>query len=276
MVEFFNQGWVGSVIGIIGVILGILGLLAYRVSRIGPRPTYQMQSRRLLGKEEQELPPEVEILFNKVSVPRLTISRVIFWNSGNSTITGNQIVESDPIQLDFENGTILKAHVLKSTRDAIKFNVGYEADAHKVALSFDFLDPDDGAVVEVVHTSDKRNPQIHGTIRGVPNGIVSWGEILSIQNNLAVSKHARRRKLLLKVATIFMAIIGLVAIVFALLPENIAKIIHELIKSEEKPWSFHVGKRIAIFAFGVLYSIPPILLFWIRRPRFPKSLQGEE
>jgi len=62
MFDFLNQGWCGSIIGIIGVVIGIIGLVLYRNSKIGARPSCQLKAIRLIGKDEQELPREVNIL----------------------------------------------------------------------------------------------------------------------------------------------------------------------------------------------------------------------
>ncbi len=41
--EFFNQGWIGSLIGVIGIILGVIGIFSYRISKsgtFGDRPRF--------------------------------------------------------------------------------------------------------------------------------------------------------------------------------------------------------------------------------------------
>lgn len=86
-----SQGWVGSLIGIIGIIIASIGIYLYRVSRIGPKPAYQFESLRLIGKESPALPEEVEIRFRDKSVSQLTKTHVVLWNSGNATLYGKEI-----------------------------------------------------------------------------------------------------------------------------------------------------------------------------------------
>jgi len=86
---FFSQGWVGSLIGIIGLIIGVF---LYKASRIGARPVYQLRAFGLIGKEKQVLPEQVEILFGGRSIPRLTMTHLILWNSGKATLYGKDIV----------------------------------------------------------------------------------------------------------------------------------------------------------------------------------------
>lgn len=278
MVEFFNQGWVGSLIGLIGVILGILGLVAYRVSRIGPRPTFQFHSRRLIGKQEQELPTEIDVLFNKQPVPRLTSSRIVFWNSGNSTVHGNAIVSGDPLRCEFDDGSILKAHVIKATRPVINFSVSADAAIPIATFTFDFLDPSDGAMIEILHTSEKRNPKLLGTVRGVPKGIMNWGDYSKEIYQFFPSRISAVRRIN-KIMFLLMGLFGLLTILFALIPAELVTTLHDMTQSinpQETEWTFGTGKRIGLMLVGFLYGIPPAMLWWFRRQRFPRSLQNDE
>jgi hypothetical protein len=172
MLEILNQGWCGSLIGFAGVVIGIVGLLLYRASRIKGKPMCQMRSFRLIGKEEQELPDEVDIRFGEESVPRLTLTNIILWN-GQETITADQIVQDDPIRLEFPSGDrILKAHVASVTRAVNKCAVVVsDPTPHVATVSFDFLDPQDGMRIELLHTSPQRYPSVQGTLPGIPAAI---------------------------------------------------------------------------------------------------------
>lgn len=61
--EAISPGWVGSLIGLIGLIGLIITFFLYRASRIGPRPVYQYQALRLIGRAEHTLPEEVTVLY---------------------------------------------------------------------------------------------------------------------------------------------------------------------------------------------------------------------
>lgn len=172
----FGQGWVGSLIGIIGL---LVGYLFYRASGIGPRPVYQLRALRLIGKEEDTLPEEVEILFRGKTVPRLTKTHVILWNSGKGTLHGRDIVQTDPLRLEFSKGTqVLKPRLLKVTRAANKFKVMINPNSpNELLCSFDYLDREDGATIELLHTDKERYPKVQGAVRGIPKGALNWGRV---------------------------------------------------------------------------------------------------
>lgn len=124
LLEIFNEGWFGSSIGLLGLIVGIVGLVFYMKSKIGTRPKCYMRTTPLIGESEQELPPEVNILFGANCVPRVSLTHLYFWNDGQETVNGSQILKDDPVRFSFSDShEILKAHVAKVTRSVNKINV---------------------------------------------------------------------------------------------------------------------------------------------------------
>jgi len=257
---FFSQAWVGILVGVLAGFL--IAFLFYRASRIGPRPSYQLKALRLIAKDERALPEEVEILFKGMSVPRLTKTHVIFWNSGKALLDGKQIVESDPLRLEFDkDARVLRARIAKATRDTNKFEVKInDRSPNEVACNFDYLDVGDGAVIELLHTAEKRYPEVRGTIRGVPKGTLNLGNIASsVQGSLNL--FAIRRAMLF-------TMIGFGVLITAL------GFLNPFIPKRSPPpepsteWVF-VG-------FGLFTIVCGLFLLWASRKRFPKSLKIED
>jgi len=178
--EALNPGWVGSLIAFLGLIGLIVTFFLYRASRIGPRPVYQYQALRLIGRKGQALPEDVTVLFRDKKVQRLTKTYIVLWNSGRAVVNGDNIVADDPLRIVFSEGTeVLSARVINFTRESNKFRADINRDlANEVICNFDYLDAGDGAAIELVHTDDKRYPEVAGSIRGIPKGVLDWGKIL--------------------------------------------------------------------------------------------------
>ncbi|HEY5433421.1 MAG TPA: hypothetical protein VIL06_08470, partial [Coriobacteriia bacterium] len=121
-----------------------------RVSRLG----YQHDDVTLVGTKRAAFPSEVEIRFAGATVPRITSSRFVLWNAGNTTLHGSDIVENDPLRVELrEAGTILKVTVSKTHRDVNALRVDVLTSVPASAnIVFDFLDPRDGARFEVLHS----------------------------------------------------------------------------------------------------------------------------
>ena len=271
MYEFFNQGWVGSVIGLLGLVVGVIGLYLYFKSRIGPRPAFQMRSLRLIGKEEQQLPRDVQILFNKTEVSRLTLTRVWIWNCGTETIRGSQMVEDDTLRCVFDPDTrILSATVASATRTVNKFAVNQPAvKLNEAHLTFDFLDPNDGARVELLHTSKARYPMVAGTIRGIPKGIKDmtssgFPHVLDRAFNTVL----RRRKVIYSIA----AVVGTIALIIGFLPRSWLLEFRDALKEHNNQDVDMRGFRFGIITVGALYVFLPLSRILASRKKYPACL----
>jgi hypothetical protein len=169
--EFLNQNWVGTSIGIAGTAIGIILALRFRPR---PRLSVQPNSFRLLGRHSV-LPPDLEFVYRGKSVPNVALSRVALWNSGNTSISGSQIVEADQLRISLtDDSEILDAQVLTCTREVNQFWCRIRSGSNEVACGFDFLDSRDGALVQIIHTGSLKIG-ILGTLRGVPVRLVRLG-----------------------------------------------------------------------------------------------------
>lgn len=140
---------------------------------------YVHLGEHLLGSAADTLPPLINVLYDGISIPRLTKTLVIIWNNGENTINGADIVPKDPLRLQVgSDGEILSISLLKTSRAVTDFQIasGESAATNEAVLKFDFFDANDGVVVEILHTSTDRQPRISGTLRGLPQGFTNLGQ----------------------------------------------------------------------------------------------------
>ncbi len=150
----------------------------YRSGYRKPQLVYQTHSLKLIAKEEQELPKEAEIYFRGKPINQLTKTYIIIWNSGQAIIKGEDIVKDNPPTITFEEGSEILNTYAKATRDTSKFTATLLDHApHTLICNFDYLEPGDGAAIEILHTSALRKPTIQGAIRGILKGIFNYGEV---------------------------------------------------------------------------------------------------
>lgn len=167
-------GWVGTLLGIGGL---LFAFYTYAWPRSRTKLAYVYFGEHLLGSAKDALPPAIDVQYDGISIPRLSKTQVIIWNNGESTIAGTDIVPRDPLRLQIgEDGRILAASVIKASREVIDFKVVDQDQPHEVLLTFDYMDANDGVVVEILHTSTDRKPRIRGTLRGLPRGPVNQGQ----------------------------------------------------------------------------------------------------
>lgn len=259
--EAISPGWVGSLIGILGLTGLVITYFLYRASRISPRPVYKYQALRLIGGSKQELPEDITILFRDKKVQRLTKTHIILWNSGKTTLNGENIVADDPLRLEFsEDSEVLSARVLNFTRQANKLTVNTHPHyKNQVICSFDYLEANDGAVIEILHTDRERYPKVHGVIRGVPKGILNWGRFVAGTHIIRVPfKH-------FKIWGFNMLFFGVLFAVYGFLKPILPDFL-----TEELEWS-----RWIYVGMGLLLIFTYSHILWDSRRRFPKSLSIE-
>ncbi|MEC1268956.1 hypothetical protein P9C27_10465 [Bacillus vallismortis] len=165
MFNFFNQGWIGSLIGFIGI---LFALYSHYKNRKVNELTYTFKSERVVGKNNKA-PEDIEIIFKGKSVERVTNTQMTVWNSGNVTIEGKNIVEKDPVRIEISEGQeIISATILEKSNDANDFNIKIdENNSNILEVKFDYLDSSDGAVIEILHTDNKNFYKLKGSIKGL-------------------------------------------------------------------------------------------------------------
>ena len=169
MDELLNQSWTGTAVGIV---IGVIATVAVAyVFKSRPRLAAKANTSELVGPNSA-LPTEIAFLFRGVPVPKVTLSKVAIWNSGNTTLKGDQIVASDPLRIVVsEGGSILETTIPARTRKANDVVCGLRADTtNELECRFDFLDPGDGVVIQLIHTGTD-SVRVVGTFRGIPQGV---------------------------------------------------------------------------------------------------------
>jgi hypothetical protein len=155
---------------------------------------------------------------------------------------------------------VLQTRIIASTRLVIKFQVRLQPCVpNSVLCEFDYLDPGDGATIEILHTDEKSYPSILGTIRGMPRGLRDWGQFLFLEDSPGLSL------MVAKFSGIFLVLLGVACILSAFL--------------YSPDWDTYLWQsrlinplRGIIFFCGIILVTSVIWSFWRVRRRFPREL----
>lgn len=115
------------------------------------KPVWGYETRRIIGLGSNA-PPELKLFFNNKIVEDVYETKVIFLNRGNDVIRKEDV--SDNITIEFKGCKVLREPSLVPNRDVIRFTQKLitKEEYSLVQLDFLYLDHNDGAVVEVLHT----------------------------------------------------------------------------------------------------------------------------
>jgi len=171
---------------IVSILFGVLvGYFFYVLQRSRSRLNYQTSNLQIIGNISLKLPSEFEVTVAGVRIESLQKSQIVIWNGGTNTINGTDIVVEDYLKIVFGSSTkIFSVNVTALSRTVNKFTA--EKDSlvnNEVILKFDFLDPKDGVIVEILHTNSNAEPKIMGTVKGLKNGIKYKGQINYLNRN---------------------------------------------------------------------------------------------
>jgi hypothetical protein len=133
---------------------------------------YQLHDFTVIGQPDATNLGDIKILFNNISVPRVAVTQLAVWNTGNTVVKGKEIVESDPLAIDFgKEAIILHAQRVTATQNVNDFRISVdEANRSRAFLEFDYLNAQDGAKFQVIHTGSKGGAKLVESIRGLPEG----------------------------------------------------------------------------------------------------------
>lgn len=264
---FFNQGWVGSVIGLVGIPIGYL--IARHVRHKG-NPCYQQSAHVLLGGGEDDLPSEVVIKYDGDDVKKLTRTSIIFWNHGTEMLNGEDIVQSDPLRLEFSDGVkILSAKIIKKTKVSNDFKlINKEGKENVLYLSYAYLDSKDGVSIEMLHDSPEKYPSFNGVIKGLPKGVFNFGTYSSLEYSKAV-RFAEKKLSFFSRYFIYMLLFfsGFFTVGFGVFIEFFPEKVKAINSSAEN------GGGYFYMVFGCIYLAIPIVILWNKRIKYPKVLK---
>lgn len=168
--ELLSPGWVGAIISLVGIIAAVV---TYLLTRQRTRLAYCCAGKRLLDLPTDGLPEGITVHYHGQDIPRLTRTLVVLWNAGEKTILGDDIVTANQLRLKLRgDGRVLAATVLKTKRDFCQIEALPDASCpSETNICFDFLDAEDGAVIEILHTSKESDVEFLGAVRGLPQGL---------------------------------------------------------------------------------------------------------
>jgi len=145
----------------------ILAYIFYRLGRRDKKPCWSAKNNNLIRGFSKEL-PNLDVKYLGQSVENLSVSKIVFWNAGSETIRGEDIADADPISIvPLNNATLLDVKLLEHNSNPSRFLISTKPDMTAAFVKFDFVDKNQGAVVQVIHTgTSAKDVSLIGTIKG--------------------------------------------------------------------------------------------------------------
>jgi len=135
---------------------------------------------------------DIRLYFRTNEVDRVFTTYLWFWNKGRKPILKSDIPEKSKIALQLSDPSnefqVLDSRIIKTTRSETDFSI-HTTSQNLIEIQFEFLDRNDGVVIEVQHTgSYKTIVESRGIILGANKGI----QVKGYDNKSSLSKHDER------------------------------------------------------------------------------------
>ncbi len=169
------------IIGLIGIVIGLIGIVLayyfYRQSTPSARPTYQISDEPAVVYSSTDVDSEIQVLDSsgKLVTSNVYVASVTFWNAGELGIEWSDVRVPVRLRLSFVKRILKSSVVRQSLPDSTNFRVqslpmsSADPGTAEVELLWDHLDPNKGAVVQVMYESDQpAKIDITGYIYRVP------------------------------------------------------------------------------------------------------------
>lgn len=150
----------------IGLVLSIIGIILQIKSNKKKEIVFSIRSNNLISSSSSGI-ENLTVLYKDYEVENLTVSKVVFYNRGNETISQQDLMTIDPFSIK-STGNILDARLIKVNYPPNNINLQYKTNEKIVYIDFDYLDQNQGAIIQIIHTgifSD--NLQVEGSIKGM-------------------------------------------------------------------------------------------------------------
>lgn len=168
MTEQLNQIISNPWVTLFSFLIGVLGFVLAFYFGIRSLPKKKIKvfydNNELITYKNTDI-SKLEIFYNKESVDRLTVTKVVFWNSSFPTINNSDIVNMAPFSVLLNVGTILDVSVLRGHDTSNKIDVKLLNDK-AAQISFDYLDYKEGGILQIIHTGDEDSIHISKKLKG--------------------------------------------------------------------------------------------------------------
>jgi hypothetical protein len=263
-------------IGLFVVGIPVTWLLARR-NRQKPDVRYAIDQEELIAPEDSLLDGGLELKFRGSALTRLTRTYVAVWSKRGDTVRREDLTAADPLRIELEpSDAVLSARVVTMSRSQIQVAVSVPQ-ANIAELSFDFLDPKDGFIVELLHRTNAE-AELHGTLKGCDLHAVKGADLDTRSRERAKLSLLARIRDKYRGPGMFVFAVGIVllaSVILMLLAEYLSWDVRALLGLDprEVPEQERTMMRILYTATLVplLFLMPYTLLSSLRR-KIPRSI----
>ena len=154
---------------LISFVLGVFGtafaIYEHYYNKERKEITYHRITNTIIIKKKSRF-EKLDIKYDGNPIADFAVSRILLWNSGNRTIMFDDMVPTKELSIEMKEGeSILDYEILFSSEKTNKFSIEKIND-NRIIVKFDYIDKNDGVVVQILHTGTQEDIIISCKIKG--------------------------------------------------------------------------------------------------------------
>lgn len=160
--------WLVIISFVLTVLSIVMAIVFYLKSRKYKKVKVVHRTINLLRKNSEKI-DGLEIRYQGLNTPNISITKIAFWNCGNETINGSDITISSPLIIRSRNGVnLLESKIIYTKNESNELRLNEIENGKQVALQFDYIDKNEGCVIQILHTGETSyDIELVGTIKSI-------------------------------------------------------------------------------------------------------------
>lgn len=165
-------GIIGFLIGLLGLIFTLWGVIITIRYKTKKRLFYSVTGINLIEDYSDKL-DGLEMKYRNEKVKTLTVTKIAIWNSGNTTIRKEDVVQTEKLRIVVPGSyNILDFEIIQTNEPTNEFILTRDKDIsesiNEVILEFNYVDRKQGCVIQILHDNpDYSVLSLKGKIIGI-------------------------------------------------------------------------------------------------------------
>lgn len=168
MTALMNSEVAWTVLALVSVASAVFAIFTWVNGKERKRIGYVLRTNSIVRGGDGHI-ENLSITYNGSEVDSVLITKIAIWNSGNRVLSPGDFAALDPLAIGFGTNRLLDSQLLCESEDnnQIQINNSRKDD---LCISFDYIEPGQGAVIQLIHTGQSEEISIRGKIKG---GVIS-------------------------------------------------------------------------------------------------------
>ena len=154
-----------GILSIITIVSLVYAIICQQKNKERKELSFAKKSNVLVHNQKSKF-EKLSLFYDNTKIDNLCVSKIAIWNSGNRVLQSSDIVTENELKLYVGiYNEILETSIITETETSNKFDINM-LDKNTIKVTFDYVETNDGIVVQIIHTGIKDDVKLSCKIKG--------------------------------------------------------------------------------------------------------------